>query len=49
MEIVHIEVLKMPNGEFLNHGKSLGFASEKNIFKIVKRFDFNGNEIIDSK
>jgi len=48
MEIVHIEVLKMPNGEFLSNGKSLGFDSKGEIFKILKRFDaLNGEEITE--
>jgi len=47
IEIVHIEVLRMPNGEILSHGKSLGFDNAKKVFKIVKRFDITGKEIIE--
>jgi hypothetical protein len=47
MEIVHIEALKMDNGEILCNGVSIGY--EKNL-KIVKRFDaITGEEIIETK
>ena len=48
MEIVHIEVLKMDNGEFLSNGESLGLDKDGKRFKIVKRFDaLNGEEITE--
>jgi len=42
MEIVHIEALKMDNGEILLNGKTIGLGKD---VKIITRFDISGNEI----
>jgi len=47
MELLHIQVLKMDNGEILSNGHSLGFDCDGK-FKTVKRFDaMTGEEIKD--
>lgn len=48
MELLHIEVLKMDNGEILSNGHSLGF-DKNDKFKTVRRFDAMTGKEIDSK